>query len=139
MKNNYCIKILVINTIANLVILASPSFAAEGFQYTSLDRKLNIKFGGTCSTVKPSGSYRFRNETSGVLTAVDCNNIGGDAAFSKFIDTTGKQRCQGRMNQFWGGSKGIVTVWKATSAVKGYRCSKVGQTIEITMDGGKRW
>ena len=138
MKNNYCIKILVINTIANLVILVSPGFAGERFQYTSLDGKLNIKFGGTCSTVKPSGSYRFRNGTSGILTAVDCDNIGGDGAFSKFIDTTGKERCQGLMDQYWG-SKGTVTVWKATSAVKGYRCSKVGKTIEIRMDDGKPW
>jgi hypothetical protein len=133
MKNNY-----YINTIASIVILASPSFAAERFQYTSLDGKLNIKFSGTCSTVKPSGSYRFRNGSSGVLTAVDCNNIGGDAAFSKFSDTTGKQRCQGRMDQYWGNS-GVITVWKATSAVKGYRCGKIGQTVEIKMDGGKNW
>jgi hypothetical protein len=139
MKTITIYKILLLNTIANLVIFISAGFTAERFQYTSLDGKLNIKFGGTCSTVKPSGSYRFRNGTSGVLTAVDCNNIGGDAAFSKFMDITGKQRCQGRMDQYWGGSKGVVTVWKATSAVKGYRCSKVGQTIEITMDGGKRW
>jgi hypothetical protein len=139
MKNNYYINILVLNTIASLVVLTSPSLAAERFQYTSLGGKLNIKFSGTCSTIKPSGSYRFRNGTSGVLTAVDCNNIGGDATFSKFMDTTGKQRCQGRMDQYWGGSKGVVTVWKATSAVKGYHCSKIGQTIEITMDGGKPW
>jgi hypothetical protein len=137
MNNKYYIKILVVNTIASFVTLTSSSFAGERFQYTSLDGKLTIKYGGTCSTVKPSGFYRFRNGTSGVLTSVDCHNIGGDAGFSKFVDTTGKQRCQGSMAHYWGSK--IVTVWKARSAVKGYRCSEIGQTIEITMDGGKSW
>jgi hypothetical protein len=130
--------IIIVVGLAALNISTNVALAApERFQYTSLDGRPIVKYGGTCSTVKPSGSYRFRNGSSGVLTAVDCDNIGGDAGFSKFVDTTEKQRCQGRMAHYWGSK--IVTEWKVISAVKGYRCSKVGQTIEITMDGGKSW
>ena len=117
-----------------LLLISMPSFA--GMKYTSKGGRLVIQYGNSCSTVKPSGSYRFNNGTAGVLTALDCKNTGGDISSHKFADTAGKERCYGRMTQYWG--RKIVTVWDVEGAVTGYQCSVTGKKFEVEMDSGRQ-
>ena len=111
-----------------LILIASPSFAGD---MTSKGGNLTIHTGDHCSTKQPSGSYKFKNGRAGTLTPVDCSLAGADGFFDKFIDTKGKERCYGRLSTFWGNK--IITVWEFQGAVSGYRCSQVGNKIEIEM------
>lgn len=128
-------RFIISAVVCSLVTLAAaPSLA--GIKYISKGGKLVVQYGNTCSTVNPSGSYRFSDGTAGVLTALDCTNTGGDIAAHTFRDTSGKERCYGRMTQYWG--QRVMTVWEVDGAVSGYRCSVVGKKFEVEMDGGQQ-
>jgi hypothetical protein len=116
------------------ILTATPCLADR--IYTSRSGTLTVQYENACSTVRPSGSYRFGN-ISGTLTALSCKNVGGDFAEHKFIDISGDQRCYDRMNQSWGG-RYPVTVWEVKGAVSGYQCSQIGEKFKIEMDNGKQ-
>lgn len=112
------------------VLISFPALA--GLRYVSKTGNLLVQYGDKCSTVNPSGVYKFGNGVTGLLTALDCESTGGDIASHKFIDTAGSERCFGRMTQYWSGK--VITVWKIDGTVPGYRCSKAGKTFDFEMD-----
>lgn len=115
------------------ILLAAPSLA--DIRYVSRDGNLAIQYGGECSTVRASGFYRFRNGVAGELVAVNCDDTGGDIAVHRFTDTSGNERCLGRVTQSWG--ERVITLWQVDGTVPGYSCSRVRQSFEIEMDSGQ--
>jgi len=119
----------------SVILTTSPSLADT--IYRSKSGTLTVRYGNKCSTVKPSGFYRF-GSISGNLIALSCENIGGDWAEHKFIDTSGDERCYGLMQQSWGWATKTLTTWIIKGAVSGYRCSQSGKKFEVEMDIGKQ-
>ena len=57
--------------------------------------------------------------------------------YTQFEDTTGTERCVGRMHLFIGDAGyqyGSKTTWQVDGAVRGYRCSTIGQSFELKME-----
>jgi hypothetical protein len=123
-----------ITTVAFTVTITTPALA--GTRYVSLDGNLTVEYSNACSTTTPSGSYRVRNGVSGDLVATTCEGIGGDVGISRFTDTSGDERCYGRMTQSWG--RRVMTVWQVEGAVSGYSCSQTGKRFEVEMDDGQQ-
>lgn len=122
-------------TIAGWTIISAAPVLA-GTRYISEDGSLIVEYGSACSTVNPSGAYQVQNGVSGDLIATTCEGMGGDISEHRFTDTSGRERCYGRMRQYWGAR--IRTVWQIEGAVSGYSCSQTGKQFEIEMDSGQQ-
>ncbi len=115
------------------LLLAAPAIATT--EYHSQDQTLTVVYQGSCSLTRPWGSYQVKQGVAGILIPLDCREPGGDSSTSRFIDTSGDERCYGQMYQDW--TRGIITTWEVEGAVAGYRCSTIGQTYRIPMDSGR--
>jgi hypothetical protein len=115
------------------ILTTTPCLA--DIMYISKSGTLMIRYGNVCSTIKPSGFYHF-GKISGNLTALSCENLGGDSSEAKFTDISGDERCYGRMRQIWG--RRTSTIWIIEGAVPGYYCSQSGKKFKIEMDDGKQ-
>lgn len=127
-KSTACIVVFL-----SAILTTSPCLAET--IYRSMSGTLMVRYGNKCSTVKPSGFYRF-GSISGNLIALSCENLGGDGAEHKFIDTSGDERCYGLMQQVWG--RRTFTIWIIEGAVSGYRCLQSGKKFRVEMDDGKQ-
>lgn len=123
-----------VSFVISLVVMLVPIAALAGTKYSSKEGSLTVQY-DQCSTVEPSGSYQLQNGVSGELIALDCSRTGGDVAHHRFQDTTGNERCYGKMTQVWG--RKVVTIWEVEGAVEGYSCSQIGEKYEIEMDSGQ--
>jgi hypothetical protein len=117
-----------------VAILAAPALA--GTRYVSRDGNLTIEYSNACSTTSPSGSYRVQGGVTGDLVATTCERLGGDVSVSQFTDTSGNERCYGKMTQTWG--RVVMTVWQVEGAVSGYSCSQTGKKFEVEMNDGQQ-
>jgi hypothetical protein len=117
-----------------LLLTTSPALA--GYRYVSKNGFATITFSGkSCTTERPTASYRFSDGTQSSLTSLDCSQEGGYVFTHRFRDTGGSQRCQGVMTMVFGGRSGfrVVTSWNVQGAVAGYTCSQTGRTFNIEM------
>jgi hypothetical protein len=116
-KSTACIVVFL-----SAILTTSPCLADT--IYSSKSGTLMVRYGNKCSTVKPSGFYRF-GSISGNLIALSCENLGGDGA-----------EHNGLMQQVWG--RRTFTTWIIEGAVSGYRCLQSGKKFRVEMDDGKQ-
>ena len=116
-----------------LSILGIPSLASgieivSGSGHLQITIDLSSVAGTNCNSNNPSGFYSMVNGPSGKLYP-NCakNQVGTDIHEHKFVDTSGFQRCLGRVII----GIGIFSEWLIDGAVPGYTCSVSGQKFVV--------
>lgn len=108
-------------------ILTAPVLADE----VSAKGDLRIQYSNNCYIGKVSATYRVHNGSSGVLIPLNCSGADAEASIPhKFVDTSGKERCVGRMTSIFG-YNWSTTRWEIDGSVPGYFCSTVGKTFNV--------
>lgn len=128
-----------------LVLTLVTVAAAPALGYTALRRVFVSESSKTTVTILQNsdwenpgagiGEYKQVDGSGGYLT-----NTGRDdpmGFYTQFRDTSGAERCVGRMHIFIddSGRNGYASeaVWQVDGKVSGFRCSTVGQTMKLNM------
>ena len=120
---------------------------AEANSFTSISGELTIRplnshrnssiTADSCSSTEAVAAYEVRNGPGGLLyTDCDRTPFGEDDGpdFYNFVDTSGPERCVGRMKSYWGtavNTPDMVMEWTIDGAHRGYRCSTIGNTYSV--------
>jgi len=91
-----------------------------------------------CSSTKVAATYQVRNGPGG-LVYLDCDRTyfgeGDNPTFFTFTDTSGSERCAGRVKEHWPSTAAtpnvLVSEWTIDRAQSGYRCSTIGNTYIV--------
>ncbi len=118
----------------------APSTVAQshiGGQWVDSSGNLAVtvidRWGRSCANGTANASYQVAGGSEGFLYPDDCEDNSGR---SRFVDTTGVERCVG-FSMWRGGASGPSrtrdTTWTIEAAVPGFSCSTVGQVYNIKL------
>lgn len=79
----------------------------------------------------PAGNYQQSGGSSGILMLTSTN---GNDFQMRFRDTSGTERCIGRLNLTSTSDDRAQAVWYVDGTVEGYRCSTAGQTFRMNLN-----
>jgi hypothetical protein len=126
-------------------VAASTSFSdAQAPAKTSMTRTFRSRSDRTIVQVIQSGKWEQAGAKIGTYQTDSSRgglvNTGRDdpmGFYTRFADTSGQERCYGRMHIYIGDAGfryGSQTTWQVDGVVRGYRCSTVGKKFELEME-----
>ena len=127
------------------LIAASTGFrVAQAPANTSMTRTFRSRSGRTVVQIVQNGkwgqagakigTYQTDSSKGGLVNTGREDPMG---FYTRFADTSGQERCYGRMHIYIGDAGfryGSQTTWQVDGAVRGYRCSTVGKKFELEME-----